>query len=76
MKKDLKKKSKVSKPVHVKISAEGVIPVELKGTSSVSINRAASGGVTIGVKVYDPDPDKASKKASKIYKGLKTEFPV
>ena len=76
MAKDLKKKSKVSKPVHVKISAEGFLPIELKSTSSVSINRAASGGVVIGVKVYDSDPDKASKKASKIYKSLKTEFPV
>jgi len=77
MEKTPKKKSKTdnTKPVHVKISTPDPIPVDLKGTSSISLKRAVSGGTEINVKVYDSDPDKARISASRLFKKLKKEFP-
>ena len=75
MEKKSKKKSKESKTVHVELSTKGLIPVDLKGTSSISIKRAVSGGVEINVKIYNSDPEKGRLEARRIFNKLKKEFP-
>ena len=74
MEKKPKKKTKVISASNVKLSIEGVVPVELKSTSSVSLKRAVSGSTEITVKVYDSDADKARIAASRLFKKLKSEF--
>jgi len=74
MKKEPKKKAKVVSPSHVKLSIEGVVPVELKSTSSISLKRAVSGATEITVKIYDSNPEKGRLEAKRIFNKLKKEY--
>jgi len=74
MKKEPKKKTKVGSASNVKLSIEGVVPVELKSTSSISLKRAVSGATEITVKIYNSDSEKGRLEASRIFNKLKREY--
>jgi len=49
--------------------------VRREQVSSVTLSRNAKGIVQPEVKVYDPDPDKASKEAVRIFDELAAKYP-